>query len=159
MRPRWCSILLAAGVLAGCSAAGTSGEEKAALETKLQGLQAENAKLSGQLGDLSEKAFDRASRAEKQRGLGTGSHVLGSARDVVIGPLKFKRRAASFDLDVSGGAQGALEAVRAVLRPRGGGTVKDADHHPDPDKGKAGHKGKSKNKKKGKKHKGKGGKR
>jgi outer membrane murein-binding lipoprotein Lpp len=128
------STVLAAAWLAGCSGAGLSSEEKAALETRLQALKAENAKLSGQVGNLGEKAFDRATKAEHQRGL-DGSRILGGSGvepgGVVLGPLKFKRKSASFDLDPSGGGGGGgLEDYRAVLRPRGGGRDDPSGHEP-----------------------------
>ena len=122
----WLSLMLGLAI-AGCSAAGGGGENDPALEQQLQGLRAKNVKLAKQLGALSGKAFDRASKAEKKRNLKGSSRVLRSSAGglgfnaLVLGPLKFKKKAGSFFLNIGAGtSRGGLEDHKSNLSTKRG---------------------------------------
>ncbi len=111
----WWALVLAFAI-AGCSAAGGGGSNDPELQQKLQALKAENAKLNKQLGALSNKAFERASKAEKKRNLKGSSRVLRSSTGslrfnaLTVGPLKFKKKVKTFYLNIGqGAARGGLE--------------------------------------------------
>ena len=119
-------MLALAFVLGGCSAAG-GGSNDPELQTKLQALQTENAKLSKQVGSLSNQAFDRASKAEAKRNLKGSSRVLrssgGSLRfdSVVLGPLQFKKKAGTFYLNIGAGTpRGGIEDHKSSLSTKRG---------------------------------------
>ena len=112
----WWALVLAFAI-AGCSAAGGGGgSDDPQLQQKLQALKAENAKLNKQLSALSNKAFERASKAEKKRNLKGSSRVLRSSTGslrfnaLTVGPLKFKKKVGTFYLNIGkGAARGGLE--------------------------------------------------
>ncbi len=113
IRTWWALVLTFA--FAGCSAAG-GGSNDPALQSELQALKAENAKLNQQLGALSNKAFERASKAENKRNFKGKSRVLrGSAGSLrfdalALGPLKFKKKAGTFYLNIGKGTpRGGIE--------------------------------------------------
>ena len=124
--------------LVGCSAAGGSDDPQ--LQQKLNALKSENAKLGQQLNAMSNGAFDRASKAEHKRNLKGKSRVLCSTRGslrfdaLVLGPLKFKKKTGTFNLDIGKGTgSGGLEDHPSDLRVKGGG---GAPAKVDPDRGK-----------------------
>ena len=129
----WWALLLAFAI-GGCSAAGGGGSSDPELQQKLQALKAENAKLNQQLGALSNKAFERASKAEKKRNLKGTSRVLRSSAGslrfdaLTVGPLKFKKKVKTFYLNIGqGAARGGLEDHPSNLSTkRGAATPADS---------------------------------
>lgn len=133
MTRTWWALVLAFA-FAGCSAAGGGGSSDPALQQKLQALKAENAKLNQQLGALSNKAFERASKAENKRNFKGKSRVLrGSAGSLrfdalALGPLKFKKKAGTFYLNIGKGTpRGGIEDHPSNLSTkRGAATPADS---------------------------------
>ena len=133
----WLSLLLGFAI-AGCSAAGGGGESDSALEQQLQDLRAKNVKLTKQLGALSTKAFNRASKAETKRNYKGSSRVVRSSKGglgfdaLVLGPLKFKKKkAGTFYLNIGEGtSRSGLDDHESSLSTKSGRktrTIKSGD--------------------------------
>ncbi len=126
MMTRTCWALALTLALASCSGA-DGGVSDSELSQKLEALKIENRHLKKQLGALSNQAFDRASKAEAKRNLKGKSRVLRSAVGslrfdaLVMGPLKFKKKAGTFYLNIGqGSARGGLEDHPSSLSTKRG---------------------------------------
>lgn len=120
-----CTMVLAFAV-GGCSATG-GGSNDPEVEQTLQALKTENANLSKQVGSLSNRAFDRASKAEAKRNLKGSSRVLRSSSgslcfdSLVLGPLEFKKKARTFYLNIGAGTpRGGIEDHKSNLSTKRG---------------------------------------